>query len=62
MASVCFEQKRNSFPSAPLSDYEDNDLLSFTEILARTGRVQPPTRPPFIDLTCNSADHDIGIS
>jgi hypothetical protein len=40
MASMCFQQKRDSFPSAPLSDSEDDDLPSIKKIIA--GREEIP--------------------
>ena len=57
MASMYFQQERNSFSPAPPSDSEDDDLPSVKEIIARAGRAQPA-----IDLTGDDADHDIMIS
>jgi hypothetical protein len=59
MASTCFQQKRNSFPSAPPSDSEDDDLPSVEEIIARAGRAQ---KNPAINLTGDDADHDVVVS
>jgi hypothetical protein len=59
MASTCFQQKRNSFPSAAPSDSEDDDLPSVKEIIARAGRAQ---KRPAIDLTGDDADHDVVVS
>jgi hypothetical protein len=88
MASMCFQEKANNFPSAPLPDYGghpsrllapegvcsleygeifdsedgDDDLPSLKKILARPTRAQPPTRPPVIGLTCDSADDETEVS
>jgi hypothetical protein len=35
MASMCFQQEKNCFPSEPLSDSEDDDLPSVEEITSR---------------------------
>jgi hypothetical protein len=60
MASTCFQQKRNSVPSTPLSDSaSDDDLPSVKKIIARAGRAQ---KKPAIDLTGDNADHDFVVS
>jgi hypothetical protein len=39
-------------------DDDDDDHPPFKKILAPSTRVQPPTRPPVIDLTCDGTDDD----
>jgi hypothetical protein len=55
MASTCFQQKRNPFPSTAPSDSEDGDLPSFEEIIARARRAQ---KKPAID----DAHYDVVVS
>jgi hypothetical protein len=57
MTSMCFQPKRDSFPSAPRSGSEDDDLPSVKKIIARAGRAQLA-----IDLTGDDPDHDIVVN
>ena len=60
MVSTYFQQKRNSVPSAPLSDSaSDDDLPSVKKIIARAGRAQ---KKPAIDLISNNTDQDVVVS
>ena len=60
MVSTCFQQKRNSVPSASLSDSaSDDDLPSVKKIIARAGRAQ---KKPVIDLTGDNIDQDVVVS
>jgi hypothetical protein len=59
MASTCFQQMRDSFPSTAPSDFENDDLPSVGEIIARARRAQ---KNPAIDLTGDDADDDVVVS
>jgi len=43
-------------------DDDDDDLPSFKKILARSTRMQLPTRPPVTDLACDSTDDGTEVS
>jgi hypothetical protein len=77
MASTRLQRKRNCFPSAHLSDSEDDDLLSNSEdndLLSNSedddllsleriiARAWKATKKPAIDLTGDDANHDVVIS
>jgi hypothetical protein len=47
MASMCFQQKRDPFPSTPLSDSEDDDLPSVKKIIAGEKSSLFKDRPPW---------------
>ena len=59
MASTCFQQKKDSFSSTASSDFEDDDLPSVEEIIARARRAQ---KNPAIDLTGDNTDDNVVVS